>query len=188
MQLECQITRFGAGEALMVVRDITRIHKLEEMRKDFVANVTHELRTPLTVIRGYLETLQDTNDTVFKTDERWGKALTQMQQQAMRMTTLLNDLTMLSKLETDRIEPCQQPVLLRPLLQMVCSDIRKANNNQHSIHLQCRETITLLGNDRELYSCFFQLNYQCGEIFRTRQAYYRRCQPRRTGRFNIERH
>lgn len=52
IQLEFQITRFGEGEALVVVRDVSRIFKLEQMRKDFVANVSHELRTPLTVIRG----------------------------------------------------------------------------------------------------------------------------------------
>jgi len=48
---------YGAGQLLALVRDVTRQARLEDMRKDFVANASHELRSPLTVISGYLETL-----------------------------------------------------------------------------------------------------------------------------------
>ena len=57
--LQYNITRYGDGERLILVRDITRLHNLEQMRKDFVANVSHELKTPLTVFKGYVETLLD---------------------------------------------------------------------------------------------------------------------------------
>jgi two-component system phosphate regulon sensor histidine kinase PhoR len=43
--------------AVILFRDITRLHRVEEVRRDFVANVSHELRTPLAIFRGYLETL-----------------------------------------------------------------------------------------------------------------------------------
>src|SRR5699024_4276715 len=59
IMLEISVTRFGAGEYLLLLRDITQLHQLEQMRKDFVANVSHELKTPLTVLKGYLEALQD---------------------------------------------------------------------------------------------------------------------------------
>src|SRR5699024_924490 len=49
----------GQGETVLVIRDVTRLRQLENMRKDFVANISHELRTPLTVLSGYLETLED---------------------------------------------------------------------------------------------------------------------------------
>src|SRR5690606_634902 len=94
--LQFQIHPFGHGEKLVVVRDVTRVHKLERMRKDFVANVSHELRTPLTVIQGYLETLTDSSDL----PPIWEKALDQMQGQSQRMTALVNDLITLTKLET----------------------------------------------------------------------------------------
>src|SRR5690606_30768018 len=81
----------------LVARDTTRLHNLEQMRKDFVANVSHELRTPLTVVVGYLETLQDSDEPL---SPRWKRALQQMQQQAKRMQSLLNDLLMLARLET----------------------------------------------------------------------------------------
>ncbi len=58
--LQFRITEFGEGDQLILARDMTRLHHLEEMRKDFVANVSHELKTPLTVLKGYLETLLDT--------------------------------------------------------------------------------------------------------------------------------
>ena len=41
----------------MVLHDVTRVKRLEEVRKDFVANVSHELRTPLTSIKGFVETI-----------------------------------------------------------------------------------------------------------------------------------
>ncbi len=157
-QLEIQITPFGEGESLMVVRDITRLYKLEQMRKDFVANVSHELRTPLTVIRGYLETLEDSPDPALQANNHWKKALEQMLQQSARMTRLINDLTMLSKLETDRIDNDQQTVPLKPLLEMICNEAQTISGKRnHHILLQCDTAITLLGNDRELHSAFSNL-------------------------------
>ncbi len=157
-QLEFQVTRFGEGEALLVVRDITRIYKLEQMRKDFVANVSHELRTPLTVIRGYLETLEDSQDPNLQTNKHLQKALEQMQQQTVRMTTLINDLTMLSKLETDRTGKGEQDVELKPLLEMICGEARTISGDKnHHINLDCDASLTLLGNDRELHSAFSNL-------------------------------
>ena len=55
--LHFQIVPYGAGQLLLMVRDVTREVRLEAMRKDFVANASHELRSPLTVMTGYLETL-----------------------------------------------------------------------------------------------------------------------------------
>jgi two-component system phosphate regulon sensor histidine kinase PhoR len=164
-QLEYQITRFGEGEGLLVVRDVTRIYKLEKMRKDFVANVSHELRTPLTVIRGYLETLEDSPDPALKSNQHVQKALSQMQQQSTRMTTLINDLTMLSKLETDPENKKPQEVLLKPLLEMICSEARAISQNAHanndgSVHqisFDCEDNFLIIGNDRELHSAFSNL-------------------------------
>ena len=80
--LQYNITRYGNGERLILVRDVTRLHNLEQMREDFVANVSHELRTPLTVLVGYLETMLDSEDVG---GSRWLRPLNQMQQQASRM-------------------------------------------------------------------------------------------------------
>ena len=156
-QLEFQITRFGEGNRLLIVRDITRIYKLEQMRRDFVANVSHELRTPLTVIRGYLETLEDSQDSALKTSPHLQQALQHMQQQATRMTSMINDLTLLSKLETAPTSQ-QQPLALKPLLEMICSDAQAiSGDDQHTISLHCEDELMLFGNDMELHSAFSNL-------------------------------
>ena len=107
VRIQLYLTRYGNNEHLMLVRDVTRIHQLEQMRKDFIANVSHELGTPLTVICGYLETLLDNAEEV---NPRWTRALQQMQQQGGRMQTLLNDLLLLAKLEATDYPSDNQPV------------------------------------------------------------------------------
>lgn len=60
MMLELRFMSYGVDQVLFLARDISKIHRLEEMRRDFVANVSHELKTPLTVVRGYVEMVQGT--------------------------------------------------------------------------------------------------------------------------------
>lgn len=54
-RLVLHVVPYGEGHRLLLVRDATRLHRLEQMRREFVANASHELRSPLTVIGGYLE-------------------------------------------------------------------------------------------------------------------------------------
>src|SRR5690554_863610 len=97
LHLQIQISLFGEDDRLIVVKDVTRLFQLEQMRRDFVSNVSHEMRTPLTVISGYLETMVDNSDDL---PARWQKALRTMAQQSSRMEALITDLLLLSKLET----------------------------------------------------------------------------------------
>ena len=165
VRLEFRITYFGAGESLIIVRDVSRLSRLEQMRKDFVANVSHELRTPLTVIRGYLEVLDPASFSEAKLPT-WTKALSNMNQQATRMTTLINDLTILSKLETDRPKENTQRVALKPLLELICHDAAiisdgindsTSQTSSRDIAINCDDTIVLIGDERELHSAFSNL-------------------------------
>ncbi len=111
--LRVEITRFGDGDRLLFIRDITAAVRMEKVRKDFVANVSHELRTPLTVISGYLGTfLSDTG----KLPQVYVKPLQQMLQQAERMETLLKDLLWLSRIESEQGIEAHTPVDIRALL------------------------------------------------------------------------
>lgn len=154
--LQFQITPFGNGERLIVLRDTTQVHNLEKMRQDFVANVSHELRTPLTVINGYVETLADNN-----TLPAWDKPLLQMQQQTKRMSLLINDLLVLSKLETTEAGYNQKPINIEQLLNVVKSEADVLCGEKHqTLTLICNNTtkpLTLLGNEKELHSAFSNL-------------------------------
>jgi len=132
-QLQFQITRFGKNERLIVVRDVTQLHNLEQMRQDFIANVSHELRTPLTVISGYLETLADNNNL----GPTWQKPLQQMQQQTQRMAILINDLLVLSRLETTEVVHNQKNIDLENLLQTIRNeDVAVSGDKIHNISLK----------------------------------------------------
>ncbi|MDO6748015.1 phosphate regulon sensor histidine kinase PhoR [Gilvimarinus sp. 1_MG-2023] len=152
-RLQFQITRFGKNERLIVVRDITQIFHLEQMRKDFVANVSHELRTPLTVISGYLETMADNNTT-----PAWSRPFEQMQQQSKRMSLLINDLIMLSKLETTDTGFNQKRLELGPLLQTIKAEAMVlASDKQQTITLDMTPELSVVGTEKELHSAFSNL-------------------------------
>lgn len=81
---------------LLVFHDITEFKKLEQMRKDFVANVSHELKTPVTSIKGFTETLLD---GAMNDQEALNAFLSIIQKESNRLQTLIQDLLDLSKME-----------------------------------------------------------------------------------------
>ncbi len=97
-QLRLSGVRFRENEqgVLVVLHDITQIKRLEQMRRDFVANVSHELKTPLTAIKGFLEPLEDCLDADAEQARNFVAVITR---HATRMNAIIDDLLMLSKLE-----------------------------------------------------------------------------------------
>lgn len=83
---------------LFVFHDITRQKGLEKMRTEFVANVSHELRTPVTIIKGFAETLIE--DDKVLTDEEKSRFLKKIRGNSVRLHNLLQDLLLLSRLES----------------------------------------------------------------------------------------
>lgn len=151
LHLQIQITVFGNGDRLLIARDVTRLHQLEQIRRDFVANVSHELKTPLTVIKGYLEPLA----LLAGENPRQARVLAQMTQQAERMDRLVNDLLLLSRLESTQPEAGRQAVAVRPLLENIRNDALAAHaDKQHRIRLRVDDETRLYGSDVELQSAF----------------------------------
>ncbi len=108
--------------ALFVLHDITRQKKLEAMRREFVANVSHELRTPLSVIKGYVETLADGHREMPLEDR--DKFLRTIARHTERLNSLLEDLLVLSRLESANPGLRREPVRLPGLLADVLDDYR----------------------------------------------------------------
>lgn len=150
-----RIVPYGNNQKLLVVRDVSRIKRLERMRSDFVANVSHELRTPLTVVSGYLENMvADEGEQT----AQWGKCLHQMQGQTKRMTRLVEDLLMLSRLEDEDRTAARDPVAVSALLASLVEDARTlSGNRQHSITLESDNSLWLRGSEKELGSAFSNL-------------------------------
>jgi two-component system phosphate regulon sensor histidine kinase PhoR len=106
----------GAAGAVVVVEDVTRQHALDQIRRDFVANVSHELQTPLTSVRGYAETLLA--DEALEEGQRQ-HFLRHILRESERMTSLVRDLLALAQLEAPRqveAEPVDLAALVRTIV------------------------------------------------------------------------
>lgn len=103
----------GFDGVLLVFHDISQIRSLEAVRKEFVANVSHELRTPLSILSGYLETLLET-DVDPQSTRRF---LETMYRHAKRLNALLENLLLLSQLESGRLPLHLSTVTARDLCQ-----------------------------------------------------------------------
>ena len=104
---------------LFVFHDITRQKKLEMMRTEFVANVSHELKTPVTVIKGFAETLVEDGD-ILSREER-NRFLTKIRDNSERLHTLLQDLLLLSRLESTALVLHKEPIDLQAFLKDLAS-------------------------------------------------------------------
>ena len=150
--LSVQLIRYGEAQTLLLARDITQSERVETMRRDFVANVSHELRTPLTVLVGFLETVRE-----LKLDpQRVRDYLGMMREQASRMHRIIEDLLALSVLESAP-PPAAEGVRVAPLLERLRTDATALSGARHSIVLQGRAQVDLLGAETELASAFGNL-------------------------------
>lgn len=155
-QLSIRIIPYGQHQRLLIARDITRLKRLEEMRRDFVSNISHELRTPLTVIHGYLESMQDEASGELSD---WHDNIDMMLRQSSRMQSIVNDLLMLSRLENEEIKPsARDEVPVPSILYSIKEEaIALSGEKHHSITLECDDELGLYGIQNELYSAFSNL-------------------------------
>jgi two-component system, OmpR family, phosphate regulon sensor histidine kinase PhoR len=128
--------------ALVVLHDVTRIRRLENIRRDFVANVSHELKTPITSIKGFVETLLDGAMHQSEDAERFLRIVAS---QADRLGAIIEDLLTLSRVEQEetQIEIALElgPIsdVLRSALQ-VCQ--HQAEDKDIRLELACEENLT----------------------------------------------
>jgi two-component system phosphate regulon sensor histidine kinase PhoR len=111
--LALHVTGLAAGGAVGVFHDVTARKRVEEVRRDFVANVSHELQTPLTTLAGYGEALGD----AVADPERVREIAAVIRRQSARMSALVRDLLDLSRLESEGFTPELAVVEIEPLVR-----------------------------------------------------------------------
>jgi two-component system phosphate regulon sensor histidine kinase PhoR len=153
LYLALQMVPYGAGQFLLLARDVTRQMRLEAMRKDFVANASHELRTPLTVISGYLDTLADDPGI----DQAWAGPIRDMRSQAQRMNAIITDLLELSRLESTDGEAPRDPIDVPRMLERLHRDALAKGDRPHRVLLDLECEDGLFGAAHEIESAFTNL-------------------------------
>jgi two-component system, OmpR family, phosphate regulon sensor histidine kinase PhoR len=151
--LRIHLVPYDVNMRLLIARDVTELQRLEQVRQDFVANVSHELRTPLTVITGFIETMQDS----FENQElrEWEHPLNLMAQQASRMQNIVNDLLLLSRLESEVPRNLRKVVDIPDILMNLIQDAQALSGDQvHHIESFVDQTLKIYGQPDELTSAF----------------------------------
>ncbi|SDN77387.1 two-component system histidine kinase PnpS [Halobacillus aidingensis] len=140
---------------VLVFHDISELKQLEQMRKDFVANVSHELKTPITSIRGFSETLLD---GAMKDEKMLEQFLQIILKESGRLQSLIQDLLELSKLERDdfllNVEQVEVQRLLNDLLPIV---VQHAEQKQVKLHASIKGNTLIQGDSSRLKQVFMNL-------------------------------
>lgn len=154
IELELRVMPFSDDEYLLMARDVTQLKQVEQMRKDFVANVSHELKTPLTVMQGYLEMLTDSDSLP---PAIMTKAMRDMSSQTQRMRSLVDQLLALSRMDVVRTDIFERTVDVPALLQNLQRDAQQLNQDkQHQLQFEIGSE-KMHGHEDELRSVFANL-------------------------------
>jgi two-component system, OmpR family, phosphate regulon sensor histidine kinase PhoR len=152
-KLIIRIIPFENRRQILVTHDMTEFDRLDQMRRDFIANASHELRTPLTVINGFLEiaNLEPNLDVLSRQQH-----ITLMVEQGKRMQNLIEDMLVLTRLESIDYPMRDEFVDIRHLLDEVLIEAKALSNNRHKLSLKC-DGPDILGGTEELRSAFSNL-------------------------------
>jgi len=153
LALSIRVIEFEPGRSILMTRDVTQAERLDAMRRDFVANVSHELRTPLTVVNGFLETLLDAQPPL---DDLRLRHLALMHEQAVRMSRLVEDLLMLSRLEADETPLADEVIDMPALVAELAAEARALSAGRHEV-AGAAQTLHIRGSRDELRSAFGNL-------------------------------
>jgi two-component system, OmpR family, phosphate regulon sensor histidine kinase PhoR len=149
--LDLFLLPYTETHSLIILRDSTKMRRLEQMRSDFVANVSHELRTPLTVIHGYLELIEQQDNTELAT------IIAEMQKQSSRMNNLVEDLLNLSRLESENTLAEEAPISSGALLHTLQQEAQALSHGRHHITVDAGFNGHLIGSPKDIHSAFSNL-------------------------------
>jgi len=142
---------FQEDQRLIILRNITELHNVEQLRRDFVANISHELRTPVTVLTGYLELLSE------HPQREISEPVARMQSQALQMRTLLDDLLELSRLQNDEIHSQDTAIDIASLLRQLQEQAEEISHGRHTLHFEVDQNLRITGVAHDIASAFGNL-------------------------------
>ena len=135
------------GGVVAVWQDVTKSRKLEEMRREFVANVSHELKTPLTTVKSYTETLLDDG---LESRDMGIRFLNVILGEIDRMNRLVSDLLLLSRIDYNRTDWQKEPFSLDKLIKSVIEKLSfYAEKRGHSLTYEASSILPVFEGDRD---------------------------------------
>jgi two-component system phosphate regulon sensor histidine kinase PhoR len=147
-----QLISYGEDQRLLMLREVTREVRMEQMRKDFVANASHELRSPLTVVAGYLEN--------FSADPHLGELagpIAEMRRQTDRMTRIIEDLLELSRFEANDAPIKGLPIDVAALAASLRKDVLARSTHPRQVDVVMESAANLIGDEAMVQSAFSNL-------------------------------
>lgn len=152
-KLVVRLIPFENRRHILVSHDVTDFERLDQMRRDFIANASHELRTPLTVINGFLEIAANQPELDEPTRQRHMKL---MVEQGQRMQHLVEDMLVLTRLESMDYPLREEEIHMRELLEKIEAEANALSAGRHQISLVV-DGPDLRGNSEELRSAIGNL-------------------------------
>ena len=144
--LQLRVVRFGKNQYLLSAQNVSDQKQLQEGLKNFVANASHELKSPLTVITGHLEMLEAEPQL----SEPGRQSLQTAQGQAQRMNHLIDDLLILSQVESYNLRPNEGESVHIPSMMSSLIGARVIDDNQARIRVHTPQQLRLLGVKSEI--------------------------------------
>lgn len=149
----CYVAKVDYGVTLLFV-NITEQHNAMKMRQEFFSNVSHELKTPMTSIRGYSELLET---GVINDKDASKKALDKIHDEVNNMSTLINDILMISRLENKDVDVIKHPVHLTPLVDEIIDTVQVEIDKKHLQVDKELEDITYTSNHQHMHQLLSNL-------------------------------
>jgi len=148
---------FSAEQFLLVCRDVTERVRIDRVRRDFLSNVSHELRTPITVLGGYLEMLREAA-AEDELPSRWKRPVDAMHDQATRMRHLVEDLLLLSRMESLGHPDSREEIDIDLLAAQVQEEaVALSGEREHRIELEVQSGTRVSGSVSEFRAVFSNL-------------------------------
>ena len=139
----------GGGRRMLFTQDVTQLERVNDVRRDFVSNVSHELKTPWAIINGFLQTMADTPDMERADRRRFiGLALAE----GARMQNLLSDLIVLSRIENADREALKEAMSLSGVALKAAESAQALSAGAHEFALDVEPDLWVFGIESDVYA------------------------------------